>query len=134
MDTKVLHEMGRSVLGLLLCAAAALIAALLSVNRPWHGVVPIAFVVAIVLLAGRYGLMVGILGSVIAALVFAYFLFHPLASFRVSDPLERSRLAWMLLGGVVISFLLLPPARNANSGPRNGVKHLQQSQEEHLGK
>jgi K+-sensing histidine kinase KdpD len=47
-------------------------------------------------------------GSLIAAMIFAYFLFSPLHSFYVENENERATLAWMILLSVSASYLLFP--------------------------
>jgi K+-sensing histidine kinase KdpD len=104
---KVLHQ-GKPVAGVLLCLAAALLTASVSSQHAWRVFVPFAFVAVVVLLSARYGLAVSIVGSLGAALVFAY-AFAPVGSWRVADPVERNSIAWMLLGSIALSYLLVPP-------------------------
>lgn len=108
-------QISKPLAGLLLCAGAALLVAAFSVPQPWRVFVPLAFVAIIMLLAARYGLFVSVFGSMLAACIFAYFLFAPLGSFRVSSQAERSNLAWMMLGSISLSYLLLP----ANARKKN---------------
>ncbi|MFB3917851.1 MAG: DUF4118 domain-containing protein [Terriglobales bacterium] len=105
---KTVLKITKPIAGVLLCAAAALPTAAFTAAHPWHGFVPLGFVVVIVFLSARYGVLVSLFGSAAAALVFAYF-YSPLGSLRVQDPMERNSLAWMLLGSIVLSFLLWPP-------------------------
>ena len=102
-------DLTRPLVGVLLCAAVAVLVAAFTAPHPWRVFVPLGFVAIIVLLSVRYGILVSIFGSLIAAVVFAYFLFPPLGSVRVSASTDRSNLGWMLLGGIVISYLLSPP-------------------------
>lgn len=112
---RMVLQVSRPIAGLLLCAGAALLVAVFAVPQPWRVFVPLAFVVIIMLLAARYGLFVSVFGSITAACIFAYYLFAPLGSFRVSSQAERSNLAWMMLGSIALSYLLLPAsARNKN--------------------
>jgi K+-sensing histidine kinase KdpD len=94
--------------GLSLCVASALAVAASEVLQPWRLTLPLVFVVVLVLLALRYGLLVAVIGAPLAALIFAYFLFPPLHSFEVENEVAKSNLGWMVLGGVVISYLLAP--------------------------
>jgi len=105
---KRILNLSRPVAGVLLCAGAALLTAMVAASRPWRAFVPFAFVAVIVVLAARYGHVVSIFGSLAAAAVFAYF-FAPSGRLSVASPMERSSLGWMLLGSVVISYLLWPP-------------------------
>lgn len=105
---RLVLQISRPVAGLLLCAGAALLIAAFSLPEPWRVFVPLAFVAIILLLSARYGLFVSVFGSIIAACIFAYFLYAPLGSLRVSSQAERSNLAWMMLGSISLSYLLLP--------------------------
>jgi len=102
----------RTAWGLSLCSALAVGSAYLFSNRPSSVILPFLFVVVIVAIAARYGVMVGILGSVISAGIFARLLYAPLHSFRVNDATARAALAWMILGGIAIPYLVLPGLRS----------------------
>lgn len=112
---KVFRALMRPLFGLLCCVAAALLTSHIAEDYKWRGFVPILFIAVIVFLSSRYGMTVSVLGSIASAMIFAWFLLPPLGNFRVSDPVERGNLAWMLLGGVTIPFLILPPPRGVNS-------------------
>jgi K+-sensing histidine kinase KdpD len=107
---QLLGKVVRPLTGIILCIIAALIAIIGSVDHPWRASVPILLLAVIVLLAHWCGMFVSVIGSATSALLFAYNLFPPIGSFRVSSPAERENLAWMLLGSIVISYLLRPPA------------------------
>ncbi len=98
----------RPITGLAVCSVSAAVAAALFGRQPAAKWLPIVFLAVVFLVAVRFGTLVGILGSMIAAVIFAYMLFTPVSSLVVTDPEARSNLAWMLLGGTVISFLLAP--------------------------
>lgn len=112
---RMVLQVSKPIAGLLLCAGAALLVAIFSTPQPWRVFVPIAFVLIIMLLAARYGLFVSVFGSMVAAGIFAYFMYDPLGSFRVASQAERSNLAWMMLGSISLSYLLLP----ANARKKN---------------
>jgi K+-sensing histidine kinase KdpD len=59
--------------------------------------------------AALFGARAGILGTVLAAMVFAGFLFGPVGSIHVADESARANLGWMLLIGIGFSFLFAPP-------------------------
>jgi K+-sensing histidine kinase KdpD len=103
-------RIGRLSLGVFLCLVLAVLIALLA-QAQGHVLVPLGFVAIVVLLASRYGRAVGLIGTVVGALVFAYLLYPPLHSFRVADATARSNLGWMLLAGLALSHLLLPPEK-----------------------
>jgi len=70
--------------------------------------VPFVFLAAVLALGFAYGRMVGMIGSIVSALIFAHALYQPVGSFFVADQAARSVLAWTVLIGVCTSFLLLP--------------------------
>ena len=76
--------------------------------------IPIVFPVVVLALGMLFGRTVGILGSITGALVFARSLYVPLGSFHIQDKGARSGVAWMLLAGVTLSYLL-PPSRRDQS-------------------
>jgi K+-sensing histidine kinase KdpD len=108
---KMLTRLWRPALALCLCAAGAWSLTLIQWEESLRMFVPFAFLAIILLLGALYGRLVGILGSVIAAGVFAHSMFPPLGSVRVGEQGARAAVAWMLLTGVVLSFLLLPSSK-----------------------
>jgi K+-sensing histidine kinase KdpD len=82
---------------------------MLAENHPWKDVVPLVFTVVLLVVAAIFGFRAGVLGTVLAALVFAAFLFGPTRSLGVASDSARSNLGWMLLIGLVFSFLFAPP-------------------------
>jgi K+-sensing histidine kinase KdpD len=97
--------------GLALCTAAAWSVTLV----PWQsarGFIPTVFLLFVLGLGMLFGRMVGILGSIIGALVLARSLYVPLGSFSIRDQGARAGVAWMLLAGVTLSYLLLPSRRD----------------------
>lgn len=107
MKIDVAHRVGPAA-ALLLCAVAAWVVTLVKWEAPQQEIIPFVFLVFVLLLGALFGRTVGILGSVIAALVFAYSMYAPLGSFRVANQGARSGIGWMLLAGVTLSYLLLP--------------------------
>jgi K+-sensing histidine kinase KdpD len=91
---------------------AALVAARIFCHSPLRVIVPLGFVAVLVALASRFGPIVSVVGAVLSAMVFAYFLFPPLFSLRVEDPAARENLAWMVLSAIALSYLLFPPRKN----------------------
>jgi K+-sensing histidine kinase KdpD len=115
MDSKrfLASPLGPAI-GVALCAAVAWGVTLFK----WQAareLIPVVFLVFVLALGALFGRMVGILGSVIGALVFARWLYLPLGSLRISDPGARSSVAWMLLAGVTLSYLLLPSQGDRSS-------------------
>jgi Domain of unknown function (DUF4118) len=66
---------------------------------------PIPFLLIIVLVAFWFGRAAGVLGTLAAAFLFAYYLFEP-PGLAVGDPVARDHLIWMLVLGIAISDLL----------------------------
>lgn len=98
-----------SLIGGVVCAAAALGASALAAGHPWQVWVPLAFSAAPLLIAWFLGVRAGILGTLLAAAVFAFFLFSPVGSIHVASEAARSNLGWMLLIGIAFSLLFAPP-------------------------
>jgi len=101
------------VAGLLVCSLAAATVAVLFSTHSSRVSIPFAFLAVLVALAMRFGKWVGIAGSFIAAMIFSYRLYPPMHNMAVQSEAARSNLAWMVLGGVVLSFLLAPSSHVA---------------------
>ncbi len=97
----------RPVAGIVLCVAVAAVLAALFGRHPASAMLPLLFIAVVFAIAMWFGTLVGITGSVLAALIFTYFLL-PAGRFAVANQAARNNIAWMLLAGIVISFLLAP--------------------------
>jgi len=86
--------------------SAAIAAILTFLVRGTHRsvLVPIVFIVIIILCARYFGLVAGIVGSVISTLLFALFLYQPYGSLEVKDPQALSNLGLMLFAGIALSY------------------------------
>ena len=104
-----LPKWAATVIGTGLSALAALLLAGAFAGRPSRGLVPLLFVVVLLILAYRYGATVGLLGSAVAAVIFALCLFPPVGHLRIESESARANLGWMLLAGIAVPALLLPP-------------------------
>ena len=93
---------------LLVCAVAAWSVSQFGWRHPHRLLLPFVFLAVVFALGLRYGRVIGILGSIISAFIFAHALYRPIGSFFVADHAARAALAWTVLAGVAISFLLLP--------------------------
>ena len=93
---------------LLLCGIAAWSVSQFGWDPAHRTLVPFAFLGLVLFLGSRYGRAVGMLGSVISVVVFAFALYQPVGSLAVADDSAKSSLAWAMLAGVTVSFLLLP--------------------------
>lgn len=109
---KLRHEQAADRLlalsALLLCGVAAWSISQLGWDASHRVFLPFAFLGFVLFLGFRLGRGVGMLGSVVSMVVFAYSLYPPVGSLAVSDNAMRSALAWALLAGVIASFLFLP--------------------------
>ena len=97
-----------AAIGAALSGLAAIAATAFSAGHPWKDMVPLVFTAVLLFIAGIFGSRAGVLGTVLAALVFAAFLFGPTGSLGVASDAARSNLGWMLLIGLVFSFLFAP--------------------------
>jgi hypothetical protein len=61
----------RPLLGLVLVLLVAVVIARLFLHSPYRSLVPIGFVAVLVAVAARFGALAGVLGAVLAAMVFA---------------------------------------------------------------
>jgi K+-sensing histidine kinase KdpD len=93
-------------MGGLLCAALATLAAYLFSENAHRAVVPLVFIVILLSISLRFGVVSGILGGVAAALIFSYFLFSPVGSLQVEAQQARDNLGWMLLLGIPASYFV----------------------------
>lgn len=98
-----------SSLGVLVSGVAAGGACAIAAGHAWQTIVPLVFSVVLLVIALVFGVRAGVIGTVLAAMVFAAFLFSPLGSIRVSNEAARANLGWMLLIGMAFSFLFAPP-------------------------
>lgn len=105
---KKFHQPINIAVGTMLSAAFASVFALLFHRSTFRGLLPLAFVVVLVLLSGRFGVSVSLTGSVTATIIFALFLFPPLGSTKVDNQSARMTLGWMILCAVAVSYLLYP--------------------------
>lgn len=104
-----LRQMLDSLIGALLCAIAAVGISVVALGHSWEAWVPLFFVAILLGISAKFGARAGILGTILAAIVFAGLLFRPFGSIHVSDEAARANLAWMLLLGISFSFLFAPP-------------------------
>ncbi|HEY6969281.1 MAG TPA: DUF4118 domain-containing protein [Candidatus Angelobacter sp.] len=103
-----LRQVLDATIGALLCTAAAWAVSAISQGRPWEAWAPLLFVIVLLAVAGVFGALAGILGTILAAIIFAAFLFPPLGSIHVGDSAARTNLAWMSLAGISYAFLFAP--------------------------
>ncbi len=97
-----------TTLGVVIAAWSAALLCIVFRGRSSSVFIPLAFLVVIILVAIRFGAVAGMLGSTIAAVVFAFFLYRPTGDLSVEDPAAKMNLAWLVLGGLACSYLLAP--------------------------
>jgi K+-sensing histidine kinase KdpD len=114
MKTKLLFTL-QSTLGIAASALCAVAVSLIFSRTQWKLAVPFFFAALLVLLASRFGAMVSVVGSLLAAMIFAWMLFTPAHSPHVLNESERATLAWMILLSVSASYLLFP-SRSGGDG------------------
>jgi hypothetical protein len=98
------------LIGGLMCALAAFAVSALAAGHSWQVWIPLCFSAVLLLTALIFGTPAGLLGSVLAALVFTLFLFSPTGKISIADQTARTNLGWMMLTGVAFSFLFGPPS------------------------
>jgi len=121
LRTKVVVAL-RTLTGLFLAVAAAFIAAGLFSHSSFRLFVPLGFVFVLMVLAARFGLIVSVLGSLVAAIVFAHRLYLPIGNIQVEPAAARASLGWMILAAVALSYLLFPP-RTVSGRPHDDGAH-----------
>ena len=89
--------------GSVLCAGAAAGLCTFFRNSSIKSAVPFLFLAVVLAIAARFGTAAGVLGTISSAVVFALLLFEPLHALAISDPAEKNSVAWMLVGGIVLS-------------------------------
>lgn len=97
------------LLGTVISTAVAALMILTARGTHRSVMVPVIFLVVIILCARYFGLVAGILGSVITTALFAIFLFSPYGSFKVQDSQALCNLGLLLFAGIALSY--------ANAGP-----------------
>ncbi|MBV8477984.1 MAG: DUF4118 domain-containing protein [Acidobacteria bacterium] len=90
----------------LVCGMSAALLSWFFKSSASRALVPLVCLVFIVVVAIRYGARSGIIGSILATVVFCFALLPPVGSARVADQTERANVVWMLLGGISLSYLL----------------------------
>jgi K+-sensing histidine kinase KdpD len=113
MKTKLLYTL-QSTLGIAVSVLCAVAVSLAFSRSHWKLAAPFLFTAVLVLLAGRFGAMVSVVGSLLAAMIFSFYLFSPAHSFHVENEAERATLAWMILLSVSASYLLFPSRSGGN--------------------
>lgn len=98
-----------AALGGLVCGLAALVLSAAASGHSWKNLAPLIFTVVLLTIAGLFGSRAGIIGTVLAAMIFASLLFNPMGNIQIADESARGNLGWMMLIGIGFSFLFAPP-------------------------
>jgi K+-sensing histidine kinase KdpD len=98
-----------AAIGGLVCALAALAFSAAANGHAWKNLAPLIFTGVLLIIAGLFGARAGIIGTVLAGMIFASFLFNPMGNIQVADESARGNLGWMMLIGIGFSFLFAPP-------------------------
>ena len=100
-------------LGVASCMATAAVLSVVFRSSSFNTALPFCFLAIILLVAIRFGVLAGVLGTIFAEAIFAFFMFEPLHSLAVQSHAGRNSLLWMFFGGLVLSELFghQPPNR-----------------------
>jgi len=99
-----------TLIGAVLCGILATVAAFFGLETAHKVLIPLAFSAVLLGIAWRFGFAAGVLGSFVAAVIFAVFLFEPLGALQVTAGKAKASLMWMVLIGVPGSFYFAPTA------------------------
>src|SRR6185437_6080537 len=97
-----------TAIGTLLCASVALVLALVFNQTRLEFALPLICLAVVLAVAARFGVATGVLGSIVSAFLFAYFVYSPEGSFHIASSDARAAVSWLLLGGISLSFLFTP--------------------------
>lgn len=99
-----------AAIGGLVCGIAAVGFSAAAGGHEWKNIVPLVFTAVLLANAALFGSRAGILGTLLAGLIFASFLFAPTGNIQVANEAARANLGWMMLIGIGFSFLFAPPS------------------------
>ena len=108
-----------TAIGTLLCASVALILALVFNQERLQLALPLICIAVVLAVAARFGVATGVLGSIVSALLLAYFVYAPVHSLRIASSDARASISWLLLGGISLSFLFTPRRDESKQRERN---------------
>ena len=94
-----------TALGTAVCGLAAAVVCLLLGGNRYDALFPLGFVTVLLGCARFFGALAGTLGSIVAAVIFALFLFPP-AGFAVADPVAQTTLALMVVTTSISSWFI----------------------------
>lgn len=94
--------------GFAVCLLAATVAVIVLRDQSWRASVPLVFIAVVAVVALLVNPRGAGLGGVVAAILFALFLFRPFGSFRMENDEARGNLLWLVLASFVVSRLFAP--------------------------
>jgi hypothetical protein len=97
-----------ALVGASICGLIAALASALARGHSWQIIMPLIFTTVLLLISMIFGVRAGILGTLMATMVFAVLLVRLRAGSQVADDAARGNLAWMLLLGLCLSFFFAP--------------------------
>jgi len=97
-----------SLVGASLCGLIAALTSALSRGHSWQIVTPLLFTSVLLLISMIFGVRAGVLGTLLATVIFALLLFNIRGHIKVADEAVKGNLAWMLLLGLCLSFFFAP--------------------------
>jgi K+-sensing histidine kinase KdpD len=106
-------------LSIVLCGASAAVSSLLFRATSQRSALPFVCLAIVVFVGSRFGAKAGILGSLLAAVIFAVLL-PPVGHFAIQSDAERSSVVWMVLAGVSLSYLVAKdPSDKSGTAPHS---------------
>ncbi len=94
-------------LGVVICAWTAALLSFFLRNGHHHKLTaPLILLIVVAFVALRCGVIAGVMGSAVGALILAVFLYQPLGSPLIANKDARTNLSWLILGGLAFSYLL----------------------------
>jgi hypothetical protein len=96
-----------SLVGASLCGLVAILASTLARGHSWQIVTPLVFSGVLLLVSVVFGVRAGVLGTLVATVIFALLLFH-IEDIKLADEAAKGNLAWMLLLGLCFAFFFAP--------------------------
>ena|SRR5436305_4690425 len=96
-----------SLVGASICGLVAALASTLAQGHSWQIITPLLFSGVLLLISIVFGVRAGVLGTLVATVIFALFLFH-IGDIKLADEAAKGNLAWMLLLGLCFAFFFAP--------------------------
>ena len=115
MKPKLLYTL-QSTLGIAVSAVCAIAVALIFSRTQWKLAAPFLFAAVLVLLASRFGAMVSVVGSLLAALIFSV---SAVSSRAFTARSERNRAGQLGVDDFALGFGFLPSVSIANRPARS---------------